>query len=228
MTWFAALGLLAATAAAAQPNPAAPPEAPALVPGQAEAQAALVAYARTEPYRKLMAQALARVPASVVPRCPKLVTADAGLTVTSPLQITSRGVSAGSWRQSLTARGCGNDTVVNFFFYGTPDGRVITVVGAPGTTRADLMQQRDARTYTVVAHETVARGCSETETVNTRFEGFGSKPPGAPDPGPQAAFRPWWETWTVRGCGKQYQVPLNFTPNRMGMQIAQPGGVAER
>ncbi len=199
---------------------------PQILPPDAAGGPAMLAYARTEPYRALLTQALARVPASVVPRCPKLNLDDGAIILFQPLQVApDKTVVGGAWRHSRLARGCGADTVVNLFFFATSERRVMTVVGVPGTSRADLAQQRIARTFVLLALDPVAGGCQQFETVNTGFEAFGTKAPEVKDPGPGAEYRPWWETWTMLGCGKRYSVPLDFTPNRLGTQIVQPGGI---
>ena len=215
---FAALlGLLQAGPAMAEPQ---------VFPPDAEGKAAVLAYARTDAYKRLLAQALARVPAAIVPRCGKLVVEEGAIILQQPIQFAAdKSPVGGSWRHSQPTRGCGADTLVNFFFFATPERRVLTVLGVPGTSRADLTQQRTARTYVLMALDAAAPSCRQFETVNTTFGGFGLKSPEAADPGAEAPFRPWWESWTMLGCGKRYTVPLNFSPNRLGTQITQPGGI---
>ncbi len=66
-----------------------------------------------------------------------------------------------------------------------------------------------------------AKDCKQFVITNTRFEGFGLRDPATPDPGEGAQFRPWWETWTLTGCGHSFDVPMNFTPDATGTQIVQ-------
>jgi hypothetical protein len=196
---------------------------------QEAALAKAVAYSKTEAYKKLVAQAMARVPASVAPRCARFGTSLGAFDIAQPLQIAAgASPTGGAWHQAVTTQGCGDEVTLNFYFFANLDGRVSTVVGVPGTTRADLVQQRDARTYALLALAPSAAGCGHFETLSTRFEGYGSKLPPVADPGPDAPFRPWWESWTLQGCGKRYEVPLNFMPNRLGTQIVQPGGIVPR
>jgi hypothetical protein len=48
------------------------------------------------------------------------------------------------------------------------------------------------------------------------------------DPGPDQRLRPWWETWSMIGCGKTIDVPIDFLPEEKGTQIIQPGGATVR
>jgi hypothetical protein len=48
------------------------------------------------------------------------------------------------------------------------------------------------------------------------------------DPGPDKRLRPWWETWTLVGCGRTIDVPMDFIPRDTGgAQIIQPGDAVE-
>ena len=211
----------------AQPAQAQPVQAPTTAAAPA-LDPATQAYVRTDAYRKLLVQAMARIPASIAPHCPKQTVSDGLVVVLQPLQFNAdQQPVAGSWRHSRNTAGCGPETIVNFWFYATPERRVLTVVGVPGNTRADIEQQRNARTFVLLALDPVAHGCQGFETVNTRFEAFGTRTPELADPGPGSLFRPWWETWTMLGCGKRYTIPLNFRPNQLGTQIVQPGGITQ-
>ncbi|MDI4666965.1 hypothetical protein K9U40_21965 [Xanthobacter autotrophicus] len=40
---------------------------------------------------------------------------------------------------------------------------------------------------------------------------------------------PWWETWTVKACGRAFLVPLDFLPDATGTTITQrPSDIVER
>lgn len=134
----------------------------------------------------------------------------------------------GLWRQSFPVSGCGNDTSLNFFFSAGADEKINTVVAIPGETIADLTLQRDGLIYANFGALLVAKDCKTFEVKNTRFEGFGIPNPPIADPGPDQHLRPWWETWTMTGCGRTIDVPLDFVPGEKGTQIIQPGGAVER
>jgi hypothetical protein len=74
----------------------------------------------------------------------------------------------------------------------------------------------------------IAKGCKSFDVTDTKFEGFGLSKPPAPDPGPDIHFRPWWETWTLIGCGITIDIPVEFVPDAKGTQVIRAGDVVER
>jgi hypothetical protein len=103
------------------------------------------------------------------------------------------------------------------------------IASAPGDTHADLVLQRDALTYAIVGAQSRAKQCSHFDVADTRFQAYGLNNPKTADPGPSARFRPWWETWTLVGCGRKFDVPLSFAPDSTGTQVIQSvGDVTER
>jgi hypothetical protein len=187
------------------------------------------AFIESDVYQGLLTRALAGLPQSVFPRCPTLVSGAAKVTVLKPMSFAGDGSpNAGFWRQRIAVKGCGNDTVLNIFFSAAADEKINTVIGIPGGTLADLTLQRDAAVFANTGAMSVAQSCKSFEVTNTRFEGFGLSKPPAPDPGSGNRFRPWWETWTMIGCGRTIDVPIDFIPDEKGTQIRQPGGSVER
>ena len=203
--------------------------APQILPPGTKAAASIEPYSRTPAYAKLIAQAVARVPAAVALRCAGRVVDDGAIIIADPLEFARDGApTGGSWRHSVPLRGCGAEVLVSFFFFVDANRRVLTVLGVPGSSHADLAQQRNARTFATLALFDVAGRCRHFEPVDTRFDGYGHTTPQLNDPGEKAEFRPWRETWTMLGCGTRYAVPLNFSPNRLGTAITQPGGIGPR
>jgi hypothetical protein len=189
----------------------------------------LQAFISSDTYQGLLTRALAGLSQAVYPRCPALVSGAANVTVLKPISFAPDGSpNAGLWRQRISVKGCGNDTVLNFYFSAGADEKVNTAIGIPGLTRADLILQRDAGLFANKGAMSVAKGCKSFEVTNTRFEGFGLAGPPTPDPGAENHFRPWWETWTMVGCGHTIDVPIDFIPDEKGTQILQPGGSVER
>jgi hypothetical protein len=92
--------------------------------------------------------------------------------------------------------------------------------------RADLTLQKDAITYAHVGAASVVKDCKKFDVTNTKFERFGLASPPTPDP--EQHFRRWWETWTLNGCGRSVDVPLDFDPSEKGTRIVQPGGSVVR
>lgn len=188
----------------------------------------LQAFTRTEFYTGLLNRALAAIPKTVFERCPTLVSKGSQVTVIKPVSFGADGFpNAGAWIQRFPVSGCGNDTILNLHFFAGADEKINTVIGIPGTTIADLTLQRDGSRYANIGANLVVN-CKAFDVKNTKFESFGLSKPPLPDPGPNKPRRPWWETWTMIGCGHTINVPLDFVPDETGTRIIQPGGSVEQ
>ena len=121
-----------------------------------------------------------------------------------------------AWKEAIPVTGCGADAVLNIYFQAAKGGKVKTIVGFPGTTHADLVLQGDAQTYAILGAGLVDKDCKSFIVKDTRFEAFGLADPPKSDPGPDDAMRPWWETWTVAGCDRTFEVQLDFGARRDG------------
>jgi hypothetical protein len=184
------------------------------------------AFIGSDVYKGLLTRALAGLPQAV--RCPTLVSGAAKVKILTPVTFAGDGSpNAGLWRQTISVNGCGNDTVLNFYFSAGADEKINTAIGIPGATLADLTLQRDAALFANTGAMSVAKGCKSFDVTNTRFEGFGLSKPPTPDPGSGNHFRPWWETWTMVGCGHTIDVPIDFIPDEKGTRILQPGDSVE-
>jgi hypothetical protein len=143
--------------------------------------------------------------------------------IAQSITFDSNGIpNAGGWWERIPVAGCGNDTTINLYFAVGADGKIATIVAFPGTTRANLVLQRDALKFANLGAGSRAKDCKQFVVTNTRFEGFGLRNPATPDPGADARFRPWWETWMMAGCGQSLDVPINFIPDATGTTINQP------
>ena len=172
-----------------------------------------------------MSRALSLIPTDVLQTCPDLKSSASRIAVTQPVTFGQDGrMHSGAWWERFPVSGCGNDTVLNIYFAVTPDSKINTTTGNPGTTRADLFLQHDALQYAYQAAGAQAKDCSHFDVKDTRFEGYGLHQPPTPDPGRSDRFRPWWETWTVVGCDHSYDVPINFMPDKTGTTISVPLG----
>ena len=136
--------------------------------------------------------------------------------------------NSGEWKQSFPVSGCGNDTILNFYFSANADEKINTIIGLPGTTHTGTVLGRDAVSYANLGASLVVKDCKAFDVKNTRFEAYGAPKPPVPDPGPGHPRRPWWETWTMTGCGRTVDVPIDFVPDETGTRIIQPGGATER
>ena len=180
-------------------------------------------YLFSEVHGQLVEKALASIPQSVFHSCPELVAKPARVTALTAITIGPDGLpNSGAWKEAAPVEGCGNDTVLNFYFVVGRDGAIKGTAGFPGSTHADPALQRDALRYALIGVHLRAKECSHFDVKDTRFEGhdlpFHTSFPGQ-DSKKQGA--PWWETWTLVGCGRTFDVPLLFLPDATGTNIVQ-------
>jgi len=187
----------------------------------------LQAFIATAAYRDLVSRALGALPAAIFRKCPALVASGSQVVILRPVTFAPDGKPKGGlWRHAVPIKGCGNDTLVNLFFWVAPDQRITTLFGIPGATHADLTQQGEAIQYAEEGAQAVAKDCKAFLVIDSRFEGYGVARPPIADPGPGTPGRPWWETWTLSGCDRLIDVPIDFVPNAKGTEIIQPGGAS--
>jgi hypothetical protein len=236
LTVTAALVLCAAVAKAQTPGaPSAPgPAAQPVPPGMDANQGRLIAFTNTPFYQGIIKRALASIPAATFEPCPSLVSSSSQMTVFQPLQYNDGGFPiAGFWKQSFPVSGCGPALTLNVFFEVTRERKISVFAGAPGTTHAGPAQQHTAELAaiagaTAALQDQGATPCPSYALKDTSFQAYGLEQPPTADPGPTDRFRPWWEQWTVAGCGRSFDVPLNFIPGASGPpQITQPGHVTQ-
>ncbi len=176
-------------------------------------------------HKGLINRALAGEPQTVFQRCPTLASNQSQVKILKPIMFGMDGFpNAGAWKESFPISGCGNDTVLNFYFVAGSDEKINTIIGYPGSTHGDPQLQKDALLYAYQSAGIKANDCKHFDVKNTRFEAYGLKDPPSPDPGESAHFRPWWETWTMIGCNHTYDVTMDFIPDSTGTRIVSPTG----
>jgi len=215
MTWTVQRSCLAAALALA------------VSPAGAQAQAAGGLAARMQTfttsafYQELLRRAMTAMPPEVFQRCPTLVSNGSTVKALRPIVFGADGFpTTGAWKQSFPVSGCGDDKTLNLYFLVTPERKINTVIGAPGDTLADPVLQRDGARYAQNTIQQVGGGaCLTPQIRNTHFDGY--DPAQAPDPtrGAAVAAIPWRETWTMAGCGKVYDVSMQFFPRVVGTTI---------
>ena len=125
-------------------------------------------------HKGLVSRALSLIPTDVFQTCPDLKSSASRIAVTQPVTFGQDGrMHSGAWWERFPVSGCGNDTVLNIYFAVTPDSKINTTTGNPGTTRADLFLQHDALQYAYQAAGAQAKDCSHFDVKDTRFEGYG-------------------------------------------------------
>ena len=86
------------------------------------------------------------------------------------------------------------------------DGKIQAVPMAPGTTITDPQLQIDAGNIVRTAALTRGDGsCSESRVVDTEVAEK-----------PEAAGKPWKESWSVYACGTIHNLEVAFTPSEAG------------
>lgn len=186
-------------------------------------------FTKSDFYKRLVGSSLRAIPEIVFKQCPALKSGNSNLLIIKPVSFGQSGYpNGGAWKQTFPVSGCGNDTILNLYFFAGADEKVNTAIGIPGTTLADPILQRDAVQYANIGSSLAAKDCKLFLVKNTKFESFGLSIPPTPDPGPSQRFRPWWETWTMVGCNRTFRTPMNFIPDAKGTRVVQPGGVIEQ
>lgn len=187
-------------------------------------------YLASGAHKDLVKSALDALPPEVFHRCEAFKPSEPDLVEQKPISFSKDGLpTAGAWRESLPVKGCGNDTILNFNFVVADDGTIKVLADLPGATHADRILQHDAVPYATTGASVHAKGCPQFIITNTHFDAFIVKPASTDAPAQKAKpelprtpqSRPWRETWTVAGCGRKFDVPINFVPDATGTLITQ-------
>ena len=176
------------------------------------------AFTRTPAYQELLRRGLAALPSAVFATCPGLISTQSSVNALKPITFNAEGApTAGAWKQSLSVGGCGDDKTLNFYFSVDAQGRIDTIIGAPGDTRADPVLQEDAMASIKLALARIGATCGAFDIKDTRFDGL--EAPAAGQGQAQGDDQNFRETWSVIGCGKTYEAPVLFIPRPAGTQI---------
>jgi hypothetical protein len=141
------------------------------------------------------------------------------VSVLQPVQFSTDGRSlvSGMWREAFDATACGVTRRHNILSVVANNG-VHRIPMLVGSSRADVMLQRDAAPYLFAgAAKLASADCKSNYVTDTRFIGFDG--PAVPNAkaGPNA--RPWREEWTLWSCEKKIVVPIKFSPDSTGTKI---------
>jgi len=200
-------------------------------PSRSFAQAETAAFKKfifSDAHKGLINRAISSLPQAIFRTCPTLVSNGSQITVIKPVTIAASGFpNKGAWRESFPVSGCGNDTILNFYFTADSNEKINTLIAFPGTTRADLVLQDDAYKYASVGLVIAGKPCKKFYVKDTKFGGFDSVNPTATDLGPGERYRRWHETWTFAGCDRTFIVPISFLPSTKGTTVI-PGHIVER
>ncbi len=170
----------------------------------------------SDAHEALISKALAAVPATVFRRCPNLVSQGSKVTMLKPVSFGPNGLpSTGAWQEAFPVAGCGNDTILNFFFSASKDEKINTFIGLPGATIADPVLQKDAMAEALTAAiRPETKDCKSVDVTNTEYlRETGAAVEGSKGPG-------WDELWTFGACAIKVQVTVHFTPDPTGTSIS--------
>lgn len=123
--------------------------------------------------------------------------------------------TSGMWAESAEMLPCDPARRLNLLTVIAPGKPIQVLLTLPGTTMTDALLQRDAAVVAVQGAAIFAKtkDCKDIAIVDTKFDDWtGDALPGALF----ASARPWLETWTVRYCDKQIDVPIDFRPDSRG------------
>ena len=127
---------------------------------------------------------------------------------------------AGSWQHRYVFERCGKRMTYNLVFVARPADKPEVREHVPGTTNASMQQIAEGlKTAAPAAQARLAKrskDCKEAELIDTRL----THPPREPKETDKPAGH-WEETWTFRGCSRDVEVAVVFTPDgKGGMQYA--------
>jgi hypothetical protein len=169
-------------------------------------------FSSTEAHKRLVLSAFSRISPDVFQRCPTLVSKGSNIAIVQPVSADANGQpNAGIWKESFPVSGCGNDTTFHLYFV-TANEKINSFVGAPGGTRANPTLQKDALFYATLGAGTFVQTCKTFNVKDTKFDNVDAV---------DSKVRSWRETWTMVGCNRTLDVPLQFTPDDRGTAIRQ-------
>ncbi len=109
---------------------------------------------------------------------------------------------ASFYQERMLLEGCGNSFMPNFMVLHRPDDTAIVSM-VPGETLASLKLMMDAQAPAIAAAGVVAR-CGDMSGASFVHSVVAVQPTGA-DPGQR-----WSELWTLRVCGANVEIPVDF------------------
>jgi len=122
---------------------------------------------------------------------------------------------AGSWQHRFVFERCGKRMTYNAVFVARPGDKPEVREHVPGTTNASMQQVADALKPAMPAalSRLVKRSkdCQSAELIDTRL----THPPREPKEADKPAGH-WEEIWTFRGCGRDVELTVVFTPDSQG------------
>jgi len=160
-----------------------------------------------------------------IPSCKPGTAKRINLIPLGPITFNTDGsLLAGRWKEVIKIDGCVTSGLFNVMT-ATDSAGIVHVVGMlPGTSIGALALQRDAFGYASITARSLAAkqgelaSCQQLIVLDTTFSGFGEAinkdVPAGRDP------RSWRERWTIKVCGTEVPVNVNFVPDATGTSIS--------
>ena len=141
---------------------------------QAQPTPPLQAFIASAQYQAYVGRLFSKLPPDLFQLCSSLVSKGSTVAVLTPVVFAIDGNPiSGAWQQSFPISGCGNDTTIKFYFAAEKDGNIVTRLGTPGGTHADLDLQKDALKFVILRLK--AATCPTPYVINTTYDGVVSK-----------------------------------------------------
>ncbi len=122
---------------------------------------------------------------------------------------------AGVWQHRFVFERCGKRMTYNAVFVARPGDKPEVRPHVPGNTNASALLLADtlkgATPAALLKLAKRSRNCKEAALIDTRL----THPPRAADEADKPVGH-WEETWIFRGCGRDVEVPITFTPDGKG------------
>jgi hypothetical protein len=181
----------------------------AAVSAEPQPSPALQALVQSSGYQGNIARLFSQLPPSVFQRCATLLSTGSRVTIIKPVSFAQDGYPiSGLWKQSFPVSGCGNDTIINFYFEGQSSEKVLSIIGIPGETHADLTLQRDGLKFATISVQAIVRDCNQINARDSKYAGLVIK-----------SGKAWQEIWSFSACNHTIQVPMIFVPDATGTTV---------
>lgn len=122
---------------------------------------------------------------------------------------------AGAWQHRYVFERCGKRMTYNAVFVARPGDKPEVRSHVPGDTNASALLLADtlkgATPAALLRLAKRTKECKQAELIDTRL----AHPPRA-TAGTDKPVGHWEEIWTFRGCGRDIELPITFTPDGKG------------
>jgi len=122
---------------------------------------------------------------------------------------------SGAWKEEVVEKGCNLERLLNVYLIFDPNNKSLAVFPVlPGTSRTDLILQKDAQPHVAAAAlKPQDQACNTKYIADTEF----IRQKGEALQG--AKGKPWDELWTMVICDKKALITMHFIPDKAGTAI---------